>query len=115
MKLIGGLVAAGAAIVAGLALTLRSAPNATLGRSATSRERRLLSRGVRTWRKPRLPGGIPEREHLHPRMFDRDQLAIGVGVEMEHTRDPTLATEIAMAHLAEDRRYYVKLERMERT
>lgn len=46
-------------------------------------------------------------------MFNADQLAIGTKVELEHTSDPTLAVEIAMAHLDEDRAYYSKLERME--
>lgn len=47
-------------------------------------------------------------------MFDPDQLAIGTKVELEHTSDPALAMEVAMAHLDEDARYYAKLAHMER-
>lgn len=37
------------------------------------------------------------------------ELAIGVQVEMEHTNDPKIATEIALDHLTEDPEYYTKL------
>lgn len=37
------------------------------------------------------------------------QLAIGVQVEMEHTNDERIATEIALDHLKEDPMYYSKL------
>lgn len=82
-------------------------------RAATSVERRLLARGLRRWRGPQLPNGIPAREHVSPRSVNQDQLAIGTKVETEHTSNPTLAVEIALAHLREDPRYYAKLERME--
>jgi hypothetical protein len=83
-------------------------------RAAFARERDLLKRALRRWKGYRLPGGLPARHRLRPARFDSDQLAIGTKVELEHTRDPALAMEIAMAHLHEDRRYYEKLERMER-
>lgn len=82
-------------------------------RPATPSERRLLARGLRRWHGVRLPGGLPAKHHLRPSMFNPDQLAIGAKVELEHTRDPGLAIEIAMGHLYEDRRYYAKLQRME--
>ena len=37
----------------------------------------------------------------------------GVKVEMEHTKDKSLASEIAMDHLAEDPNYYTKLKKVE--
>jgi hypothetical protein len=39
-----------------------------------------------------------------------DQLAMGIEVEMEHTRDPRVAEKIARDHLAEDPDYYSKLK-----
>jgi hypothetical protein len=45
--------------------------------------------------------------------FDPQALAKGQQVEMEHTTDPATAAEIAKDHLAEDPRYYDKLERIE--
>ena len=83
-------------------------------RSATKDERHLLTEALKRWRGVRLPDGIPARHKLTPQMFDDEQLAIGTKVELEHTNDPALAMEVAMAHLDEDRRYYGKLERMER-
>ncbi len=44
-----------------------------------------------------------------PADFDPQQLAVGIQIELEHTRDRALAQEIAMDHLAEDLRYYDKL------
>jgi len=43
--------------------------------------------------------------------FDREQLAIGLQHELEHTRDRNVALIIAADHLAEDPDYYVKLEK----
>jgi hypothetical protein len=80
-------------------------------RRATRRERRLLLSALRAYRGPRLPDGIVRRRRADPRAFDQDQLAIGVGVEREHTSRPELALEIAMAHLLERRDYYARLER----
>lgn len=83
-------------------------------RRATQDERRLLTEALKRWRGVRLPNGIPARHALTPQMLDADQLAIGTKVELEHTSDPALAMEVAMAHLDEDPSYYRKLERMER-
>lgn len=83
-------------------------------RRATPQELRLLARALGQWRPYLLPGGIPAKRRLRPQQFDRDQLAIGTRVELEHTRRPAVAMEIAMAHLAESRGYYAALEAMER-
>jgi len=60
-----------------------------------------------------IPGGVAAGRR--PAEFDREQLAVGTLVELEHTAGPVtrravaLAREIAMDHLAEDRDYYKKL------
>lgn len=41
------------------------------------------------------------------------ELSKGVRVEMEHTSKDAVAREIALDHLAEDPRYYTKLEKVE--
>lgn len=82
-------------------------------RRARPGEVQFLRAAVARWRGPRLPNGLPARHKLVPRMFNLHQLAIGTTVEREHTSDPAVALEIAMAHLFEDRAYYAKLERME--
>ena len=41
---------------------------------------------------------------------DKDQLKKGMAVEMEHTNKKEIAQEIALDHLAEDKKYYTKLE-----
>jgi hypothetical protein len=41
--------------------------------------------------------------------IDTTELAMGIDVEKEHTQDEALARKIAMDHLAEDPRYYSKL------
>jgi len=45
--------------------------------------------------------------------FDPKQLAMGIKVEMEHTKDKTKAKEIAKDHLAEISDYYTRLKTME--
>lgn len=67
------------------------------------------TRGIRK-KYGKIPGGLAEGRKLD---LDPKQLAMGQRVEMEHTRDPAVATEIAMDHLTEDPRYYTKLKRME--
>lgn len=66
------------------------------------------SRGVRRFGK--IPGGMAEGKRVN---IDPHQLVMGQKVEMEHTRDPEIATEISMDHLTEDPRYYTKLKKME--
>lgn len=60
-------------------------------------------------RPNRIRGGRGAR--LSPLAVDPRQLAAGIKVELEHTRSQRLACEIALDHLAEDRRYYTKLRR----
>lgn len=45
--------------------------------------------------------------------FDPEQLRKGIAVEMEHTRDPAVAKQIAKDHLVENAKYYDRLEIME--
>lgn len=60
----------------------------------------------------RLRGGTVKK--IHPRYIPRRTLVRGAKVELEHTSDPDLAVEIAVAHISEDPLYYSKLSRMER-
>lgn len=60
----------------------------------------------------RIPGGLAAGKT--PQDFDPEQLALGISIEMEHSTDVGIATEIAMDHLAEDPDYYQKLVRMEK-
>jgi hypothetical protein len=45
--------------------------------------------------------------------YDADQLALGIKVEGEHTKNKKIATIIAKQHLAEDPQYYSKLKKVE--
>lgn len=49
-------------------------------------------------------------DNLKPEDIDPIQLKKGVKVEMEHTNKQAIAQEIALDHLAEDKKYYDKLE-----
>jgi hypothetical protein len=51
-----------------------------------------------------LEGGAADERS--PGEFDEDALASGIADELEHTDDPSLATEIAMDHLVQDEDYY---------
>lgn len=62
--------------------------------------------------KDQLPGGLADNKK--PSDFSSSALRQGKKVESEHTRNRTLATEIAMDHLTEDKGYYGKLEKMEK-
>lgn len=59
----------------------------------------------------KIPGGLADK--MSPEDFDQDALEKGTKVELEHTSDREIATEIAMDHLTEDPKYYDKLEEME--
>jgi len=59
-----------------------------------------------------VEGGLAD--DAKPEDFDKDQLSMGIAVEMEHTDDPKLAREIAMDHLKEDPKYYTKLKEVEK-
>lgn len=65
---------------------------------------------VRANWKDHLPGGKADRKD--PSDFDPESIKEGVKVEMEHTSDRNLATEIAMDHLTEDPMYYKKLAKI---
>ena len=54
-----------------------------------------------------LVGGVGDV--TAPSNVNTKELSIGVQVEMEHTNDEKIATEIAMDHLTEDPQYYSKL------
>lgn len=58
--------------------------------------------------KDQIPGGVGDKNT--PADFPPDALADGIAVEMEHTKDPKLAEEIAIDHLTEDPQYYEKLK-----
>lgn len=57
-----------------------------------------------------IPGGRAPDSHRWGHL-DTEQLAVGTKVEMEHTRDPAVAEEIAADHLTEDPNYYRKLQK----
>lgn len=52
--------------------------------------------------------GVPESKIQH-------ELKMGVKVELEHTKDKTIAKDIAMDHLAEMPDYYTRLNKLEDT
>ena len=84
---------------------------------------KIVQSGVK--KSERIPGGLAAGRK--PDQFDQQQLAAGIKVEREHTRDPrvrgrfeapeddAIAREIAMDHLTEDPDYYRKLRRMEKS
>jgi len=55
----------------------------------------------------KIKGGKGDK--LTPDRVDQRELYRGIRVEMEHTKDPEKAQEIALDHLAEDPAYYTKL------
>lgn len=57
-----------------------------------------------------LTGG--KGDELNEEDVDQDELLKGLSVEMEHTTDKRIAREIALDHLAEDPKYYTKLEKI---
>lgn len=61
----------------------------------------------------KIPGGLADDKK--PSDFDAKALAQGMKVEMEHTSDHKIATEIAMDHLTEDLEYYDKLKTIEKS
>ena len=60
----------------------------------------------------KIPGGLSVGKV--PADFNADDIVKGIEIEMEHTSDIDIATEIAMDHLSEDPKYYNKLEKMEK-
>jgi hypothetical protein len=62
--------------------------------------------------KEKIPGGLASGRDVAS--FDAESISKGIEVELEHTSDIKIATEIAMDHLAEDPKYYDKLQKMEK-
>jgi len=56
-----------------------------------------------------LTGGVGDATATSD--VDPVELSLGQTVEMEHTTDPNIATEIALYHLSEDPQYYTKLRK----
>lgn len=54
-----------------------------------------------------IPGGKGDK--IDPNTLDKNQLKVGIAVEMEHTDDKKKAMSIAIDHLSEDSEYYTKL------
>lgn len=63
-----------------------------------------------TYRRDRIPGGLGDKARASD--FDREQVAKGIRVEMEHTSDPHVALEITLDHLSENPRYYDELAKL---
>lgn len=59
----------------------------------------------------KLEGGLADDSAVME--FDPQELLKGIEVEMEHTKDPRIAIELAMDHLYELDDYYTRLEQME--
>lgn len=62
--------------------------------------------------KDKLPGGLADKKK--PSDFNKKSIEKGKQVEYEHTDDPNIATEIAMDHLEEHKKYYPELKKMEK-
>lgn len=60
-----------------------------------------------------LPGGLADNKTNED--FDQEELDEGIAVELEHTNNPAIAAEIARDHLTEDKDYYEKLEKIEKS
>jgi hypothetical protein len=56
-----------------------------------------------------VKGGIGDK--LQPEDVDQHELAMGIKIEMEHTKDRNVARDIALDHLKEDPKYYSKLSK----
>lgn len=59
-----------------------------------------------------IPGGLAAGKTNAD--FNPTSLSEGVSVEMEHTSDKEVASEIARDHLTEDPNYYQKLKEIEK-
>lgn len=96
-------------------------PRTSKGRRLAKRkiaktQRRLAKKDITQQRddvdEDKLPGG--KGDNAKPDQFDKDQVARGMKVEMEHTNDPQIALEITLDHLSEDPVYYSKLATVEK-
>lgn len=68
-------------------------------------------RTMRQERKNPIKGGIGDK--LSVSDVDKNELRMGLKVEMEHTDDPDVALDIVLDHLKEDPKYYTKLKKIE--
>ena len=57
--------------------------------------------------------GRAKEKGVEEKDVDKEQLKMGIKVEMEHTNNPTLSKRIALDHLAEIPDYYTRLKKME--
>lgn len=62
--------------------------------------------------KDKIKGGLADKKSYSD--FNQKDLKEGQKVESEHTKDPSIAREIASDHLTEDSKYYKKLKTMEK-
>jgi hypothetical protein len=60
-----------------------------------------------------LKGGKGDNRSLKD--FDKEQIQMGLDVEMEHTSTPSIALEIVLDHLSENPEYYTYLKDMEKS
>lgn len=58
--------------------------------------------------------GLADEHKLTESDVDPKELALGIKVELEHTKDESVAKEIALDHLVEDPKYYTHLIEMEK-
>ena len=58
--------------------------------------------------------GLADKHKVTEKDVDKQQLKIGIEIEMEHTNDPKVAKKIALDHLSEIPDYYTRLVRMEK-
>ena len=88
------------------------------GWHSESDRHRLARLGIKTGRKSQSVNNnliIVKLKHGREAdsKFNKEQLAMGIKVEMEHTNNKEVAEQIAKAHLVEIPDYYTRLKRME--
>jgi hypothetical protein len=71
------------------------------------------SKAGKSLKKDEISGGLADDKS--PSQFDKKKLKQGKKVEREHTSSNSIATEIAMDHLTEDKNYYKKLKTIEKS
>lgn len=65
------------------------------------------------WYKLSQLSGIAKDNEFTEKHADPSELAMGIEVELEHTKDEKLSKKIALDHLAEIPDYYTRLKKME--
>ena len=58
--------------------------------------------------------GMADKKKITEKDVDAKELAMGLKVEMEHTKEESVAKQIALDHLAEISDYYTRLDKMEK-